>query len=326
MKRQLASIAVLIICLAFLLPQIDWNEFFYGIRNLDPVLIGAGIMLKVMQIVFMAIRWNLLINLDRGRISAPRMYRISLLASMSNVVFLAAVSGIALRLILSIRAGVPWIKAACATFADRMFSVGVLFLIAYLMVPFTFIHLVSPEQRHVLLLLCAMVAITLIAGIYTVFKYPFLFKAVIGKQKYQVLMTYLARLFRPRNFMTALFLSVAGQMSFFTAVYFILHASGGQASFGELMIVLPMMSILASLPVSIGGWGIREGAFVVGLGMLGIKAEIALLVSVQVGLYSMLAAVLMGLPCLLDRQLHDDFGKMAGDAKHILRRIKNRVA
>ena len=51
----------------------------------------------------------------------------------------------------------------------------------------------------------------------------------------------------------------------------------------ELLLVVPVM-IAGALPVSFGGWGIREGAMVLALAQLGIAAESALAVSVMFGL------------------------------------------
>ena len=94
-------------------------------------------------------------------------------------------------------------------------------------------------------------------------------------------------------------LSLVAQMGLFMAVYCLTISTGANISFIDLMTVLPVISLVASLPISIGGWGVREGAFVYGLGLLGIPMETAFLISIQVGLISMLTTVLTGMPALM---------------------------
>jgi hypothetical protein len=53
--------------------------------------------------------------------------------------------------------------------------------------------------------------------------------------------------------------------------------------------------LAAALPISIGGWGLREASFVSLLGVLGVDREAALLLSVEFGLLSMLVSLPGGL-------------------------------
>ena len=58
--------------------------------------------------------------------------------------------------------------------------------------------------------------------------------------------------------------------------------------------------LVALIPVSLGGWGVREGAFVVLLGFYGVAPEQGLIVSVLFGL-ALLAASLPGLALWLSQ-------------------------
>ncbi len=57
--------------------------------------------------------------------------------------------------------------------------------------------------------------------------------------------------------------------------------------------IYPVVLLISMVPISIGGWGLREGAMVVGLGLVGVSAEMALAVSVLFG-FVMLASGLLG--------------------------------
>jgi hypothetical protein len=57
--------------------------------------------------------------------------------------------------------------------------------------------------------------------------------------------------------------------------------------------VVPWVILLASLPISVGGWGVREGGLIVALMPLGVEPEAALLASLIVGGAALLATALL---------------------------------
>lgn len=63
--------------------------------------------------------------------------------------------------------------------------------------------------------------------------------------------------------------------------------------------VVPTVMLISLLPISIGGWGVREGAMVVGLGLVGVESSDALLISVMYGLGAATIGVLGGMLWLL---------------------------
>jgi glycosyltransferase 2 family protein len=66
----------------------------------------------------------------------------------------------------------------------------------------------------------------------------------------------------------------------------------------DLMALIPIVNLLSTLPISIGGWGVREGLMVALLGKLGIAGADALAFSILFGL-AQLAVSLLGLPMWL---------------------------
>ena len=65
------------------------------------------------------------------------------------------------------------------------------------------------------------------------------------------------------------------------------------------------MALISSLPISFGGWGVREGAFIYGLSLIGFTPEGAFLLSIKVGFVTLIAPFLVGLPYLLQSDLRD---------------------
>lgn len=77
---------------------------------------------------------------------------------------------------------------------------------------------------------------------------------------------------------------------------------GAKTSLGWCFLIVPTVMFITMLPISVGGWGVRETAMAVGLGAAGVSHVDAVLISVLAGLctagFGLLGAViwLLGLP------------------------------
>ena len=67
------------------------------------------------------------------------------------------------------------------------------------------------------------------------------------------------------------------------SILLIAIAIGLHASWWEILVLTPFPLFLSLLPISIGGWGVREGAIVVAFSLVGIGAAQSLAVSFAFG-------------------------------------------
>jgi hypothetical protein len=70
---------------------------------------------------------------------------------------------------------------------------------------------------------------------------------------------------------------------------------GSRLSLGIWTTVVPPVTLIQLVPVSLAGWGVREMALVVALGSFGVPAEVALTTSILLGLCTILAGLPGGL-------------------------------
>jgi hypothetical protein len=68
------------------------------------------------------------------------------------------------------------------------------------------------------------------------------------------------------------------------------------------LLLVPIANLWPLLAMSIAGWFVREGAFVVGFGLVGIASTDAIALSVLSGLLSMLVGISGGIVWLARRQ------------------------
>jgi hypothetical protein len=55
--------------------------------------------------------------------------------------------------------------------------------------------------------------------------------------------------------------------------------------------ILPAVLLLTSLPISFAGWGLREGAMIIALGVYGVPQETALALSLVYGIAHLVSAI-----------------------------------
>jgi glycosyltransferase 2 family protein len=86
--------------------------------------------------------------------------------------------------------------------------------------------------------------------------------------------------------------SVVIQMIVILSVYILAQGLAIDISFLELLVFLPLISLVSLIPVSISGFGLREGAYVVLLGTVGVRADLAMTLSILHFLSVALASLL----------------------------------
>lgn len=323
--RQIPIIGLFLMLglMSIILLRVDWKRLENLAIGLDLPFVCAALAMFFLQLIFLACRWHILINVNRHYIKRARSARIFYAANVTNFVFLTSFSGMVVRFLLSIRAGSPWLNALCASITDRLFSFGILVGFSLITLPLTFHALghieISRAFTQILVVLCA---ITL-AGLFYFLKNPKPLQNMFGVRRVRVGRAYLLRLFGSSCFPLATLYSLAAQCSFFLGVYFILCASHIAISFFSMMTILPTLAVLASLPLTIGGWGLREGVYVFGLGLLGVSIENAFLASIQVGFLTMFSSFLIALPVLVNRRFYVDL-RAHSNAGHIVRTFLNR--
>ena len=62
-------------------------------------------------------------------------------------------------------------------------------------------------------------------------------------------------------------------------------------TWGQGAAILPAVLLLASLPISFAGWGLREGAMIIALGVYGVAQETALALSLIYGILHLASAI-----------------------------------
>jgi glycosyltransferase 2 family protein len=91
------------------------------------------------------------------------------------------------------------------------------------------------------------------------------------------------------------FAGVLGNLNFALVALLLGKALGVGATGWDFLAIMPAVTLATTLPISLGGWGVREGVFVFLLGRIGVPAAEALSLSFLYGVFGMVC----GFPGLL---------------------------
>lgn len=299
MKKYSLPVKILISVMMFAVLAKNMNREALGeiAMNIHASTWAMALGMMMIQIFALSIRWADMVNLQERKISYGSSYRITVASQLANILLITSIGGVVVRIALAAQSGIDMVHAVCATIADRLMTLMALALLAALVLPqFHAVHSNAAIANTLPIFIAAFVGACVIAFL--------LFRKILGSLKnsarIDACLSYLRNLATNKALLIRLVpLSLAAQICYFSAVYFVSRSANTDIQFPALLVVLPVITLIASLPISIGGWGIREGAFVYGLGLLDVPMETAFLISVQIGLISILATVVSGIPALL---------------------------
>ncbi len=86
-------------------------------------------------------------------------------------------------------------------------------------------------------------------------------------------------------------LSLAGHLTIAMMVFVLASGLGVALTLPEALALVPAVMLMTVFPVSVAGWGVREGAMVVMLSFAGVTPEVGLAISLLFGLLLIVSAL-----------------------------------
>lgn len=114
----------------------------------------------------------------------------------------------------------------------------------------------------------------------------------------------------PRTLVVVLAFGTVGHITFCLAMVYIAKSLGIHLSLYNSLVLVPPVALISTLPISVGGWGVRELAMIFMLGLVGIGQEEALVLSLEAGVIGIITSMPGGLFWLFERRR--DKGKVTG--------------
>lgn len=288
-----AKIALSVGLIYYAFSNIDLQEAWLQMRNISVLAVIATIAMLFLEIVVASVRLRQILAILGPRCRLIQALDVVFIGAFFSQTLISFVGGDAMRIWRIVRANVPVGLAAKGVVFDRVAGFAGLFVLVLLTLPYL-LTLVRDHAMRVALV----IALTVVLTGFIVFV---MFKHLPAALRRLKLLQWLSELSAvaismARNkqvFASLLGLSLTIQLLNVVILYVIAVGLAIQLSFWHCLLLVPPVLFLSMLPVSFAGWGVRESAMIVALGLVGVPAFQSVVLSVFFGL-SVLAISLPG--------------------------------
>jgi uncharacterized membrane protein YbhN (UPF0104 family) len=275
------KVAVSVGLFAFVWSRLGVSTAAFSIDQLQPAWVIGALAVIAFAVCLSGFRWSLLAKRLGADLDAKPAIAITFGALFVGQILPSTLGVDAVRTWLACRNGRPLAPILGALFLDR--ACGMLGLAALILLGISRLALLGDKQIVTMAGYC-------VGGLI----------ALAGFAALGLFVTARARLAgwfkRGQDFLAGAFgamtlqsLSVAICISFCAqsllafSIYLAARALGVEVSAADVMAAVPLALLIATLPISINGWGIREGAMVALLGLTGMAPDKAFSLSVMFG-------------------------------------------
>jgi glycosyltransferase 2 family protein len=289
------KVGLTIVMLAVVLHSVDFPAAWrYASQQNDWFLVLAATLLAF-QIACGAGRWYVILRALDAKMPFIETCRIYYIGVFFGTCMLSSVGGDVARVWLMYRNKITAGTAAVSVVLDRVAALAGVALIVLALTPF-FVTVVGREN----LVPAVVLALLAAAGLVGIFVVAQLDRIFVGRlARFRLVNQFVAvgsatrQVFlRSAASIPVLALGVATQLGGSMAAYAIARSLSLNVTAIDCLILMQPVTLLATLPISIGGWGVREAAMVTFFGLIGVAPSAAVLLSVQLGLL----AVVLSLP------------------------------
>ena len=281
----------------------DLGAVMESLRQVDAATVVAVLAMFLAQIVLVAWRWGALMRLvgvGKG-FSFHEIVRTVWSATFFNTTLVSSVGGDAFRLWTIVRAGNPLGKSVNSIFLDRLTALMALMILIAISLPYV-MELIADEAAF---LSYALLIAAFLAGFAALFHADRLPRRIQHWRLVRGLANLAADTRRLSlhmdNLLPVAALSLLVHILNIFVVYVLARGLEIGISFLDCFFLVPPVILAMTLPISIAGWGVREGAMIVALGLIGVSQESALVLSILFGLGITLAALPGGVIWLFSR-------------------------
>ena len=275
-----------------LLARVDLSHAKELVDHLSLPLLAAGATALLATSPFSALRWHIVLGAETTSPGPWTLLKIVLVGLFFNQVLPSGVGGDAVRAWRCHRLGIGVAAAIRSLVLDRVSGYLVMVVLFAAGLPVLLRVLTEPGQGYGVVLLLGVA----LCGLFALFLMDYLPQRLL---RFRLVAELAAlsregrRLFaRPARSAAIVSLSGATVGLSILGVMLVAQSLGVELSFISWVAIIPPITLIQLVPISLAGWGVRELGFVVVLAGFGIPAEAALAASLLVGL----CMIVIGLP------------------------------
>jgi glycosyltransferase 2 family protein len=287
-----------------LFSQIDFSFFASHRHKLGALTLAASLALLASQTLLIAgLRLKLVLDALKQRRRLGETCQVALGGFFFEQVAFGFVGGDAMRLWLLHQTDVPLRSAIQAIAIDRCLGLFGLFLLALVGLPGLVALLTGYHWQVVAVTGMCIAAVAGPLALLLMMRLARRWASVPFVAEVIALVSAVVRGGGIRRRLLAAFVLASLTHCMNVFVFFLIGRDLGiDLSLGHWFLIVPPALLISMLPISAGGWGLREASFVLGLASFGIRPEEAILPPIIFGLGVLVAALPGGVVWLTSRK------------------------
>jgi glycosyltransferase 2 family protein len=287
--------AITLLIFGYVVRTVDLSAAWKHATNLDiPLAALAGLAL-VLQVGFGGTRWLIILRCLGAKPPAAETLRLFYVSTFFNAWVPGGIGGDVMRAWLSYRSNIAAKTAITSVILDRVAALVAVAVLVLLTAP-SFLARVGLSFTMVVPILMSMVGLV---GVIVAAQFERLPERWLKLRPVRLLQefgTSVRQVFlRPATLFPLVGVAVLGQTALGVATYTMAVSLSMNISFLECVVLMQPVALVANLPISIGGWGVRESAMIMLFGLVGVPAAASLVLSIQLGLLLLIVALPGGL-------------------------------
>lgn len=307
---KLALGAAILFAIAY---SLDVDAVLRTLLSVSPLAIVIGFVIVLLQMLLAAGRLSAVVGLYGRHFPVGGAFRVTLEGMFFGQTFVSFLGGDALRIWRIRGCGLPLHDATASVALDRLVGTIMNHALVLASLPWLLSIIVAPTVRLglIILAIAGVAGVVLVALLAVVPGKLGLFRKLpvrIRENRLMQLVLHTAtvgrHLFRPgRRLALAALLGLLIALSN-CALFFVLLLGWGVSPTiaAGCALLVPAVLEIAMLPISVAGWGVREGTAIVAFGALGLPAEIAFGSSVLFALILLAVSLIGGALWMIDRR------------------------
>jgi uncharacterized membrane protein YbhN (UPF0104 family) len=291
-----AKIAVSAVLLYFAVRLVNFGALRERLSRIDYAWIAASVLALGLQIVLAGLRWQRIALACGAQIRRRSATLYTLIGTFFNQTLPSTVGGDAARIWLLARDTGAWKSAIFSVLIDR--AVGLIWLAILVLVclPWSLALIQNPIGRTAVIVIgAAGAAAPLGLAVFTWIGRTALQRWKTVRHLRDVAVIALTVLGSARIGPSITVVSIAIHLLTISAVWFCALAIGSPFTLLQSMLLIPAVILIAAVPVSIAGWGVRESAMIAAFSYAGLPDSDGLLVSVLFGLVNVIIGIVGGI-------------------------------
>jgi uncharacterized protein (TIRG00374 family) len=245
--------------------NLEWEQVLSLLRLSTPVSLAAGASLIGLSIAVATGRWALLLKPLKVQVPFCRVACMTLVAVFYNVFTPGGIAGDAIRAVQSTHLGVAGNDATSSVITDRILGLLGLTVLALGGLAMNWATFVSVNLAGLFVILVPLIALS-VPVLYSrrVSKFFARWLPIVGRARAMLVgLNASLKIYRQARMpvIVGLVLSVISNLLIVASAYALAVGIGVLVPFSYFLAFLPPILVLSTLPITVGGFGIREGAY-----------------------------------------------------------------